>query len=105
MTNRLKTLALGLVFAGIATLASAQEKLTYLFPAPDFLPATPLDYMYGKSLCYRLQDGDHFLLYSVGEDGVDDGGDPRPTDPKKKVISLFDGRDYVWPEPAELKPK
>ena len=72
---------------------------------PDFLPAVLLDFMTGQPLKYRLKSGGGFLLYSVGEDGVDDGGDPRPTDPKKKVISLFDGRDYVWPKPVELKPK
>jgi hypothetical protein len=39
-------------------------------------------------------------LYSVGRDGHDDGGDPVPTHGDKVIISIWDGRDAVWPQPA-----
>lgn len=72
---------------------------------PEFLPGVPLDYMNGQPLRYLLKEDGNFVLYSVGDDGVDDGGDPRPSEAKKKMVSLFDGRDYVWPEPIALKTK
>lgn len=40
---------------------------------PDLLPAVPLDLFSGDSLRYELKE-DGFLLYSVGENGIDDGG-------------------------------
>ena len=41
---------------------------------PAFLPAVPLDFIDGKELRYqRFADG-RYLLYSVGLDGVDNGG-------------------------------
>jgi hypothetical protein len=45
---------------------------------PAFLPAVPMDFMDGKPLRYKLRSDGDFLLYSVGLDGVDNGGDPRP---------------------------
>jgi hypothetical protein len=40
---------------------------------PDYLPSPLLDPFTGQPLVYR-QDGDTYLLYSVGRDGIDDGG-------------------------------
>jgi hypothetical protein len=68
--------------------------------APEFLPAVPLDCMDGKPLKYQLRSDSTFLLYSVGEDGKDNGGDPSWTSPKLPH-GLWDGRDAVWPSPAE----
>jgi hypothetical protein len=62
---------------------------------PEFVKEVPWDYMDGKPLKYKPPG----RLYSVGEDGVDDGGDAAP----KEAISnynLQNGRDLVWPEPA-----
>lgn len=70
---------------------------------PDFLTSVPLDPMDGKPLQYRANANGTFLLYSIGLNGVDDGGDPSP------VASVADGslnwlndraRDWVWPQPA-----
>ncbi len=70
---------------------------------PDFLAAMPLDPVDGKPLRYKLNSDGAFLLYSVGENGVDDGGNPSP----KKGIepSSFSWQnphalDWVWPQPA-----
>jgi hypothetical protein len=40
---------------------------------PDFLPRLPIDYADGQTLRYR-PDGDGYLLYSISDNGVDDGG-------------------------------
>lgn len=42
---------------------------------PAFLPAAPLDPFSGRSLVYRPTP-EGYRLYSVGQDGVDDGGKP-----------------------------
>ena len=54
---------------------------------PEFLRDVPWDFMDGKPLRYRRHERRRFSLWSVGEDGRDDGG--------KGV-----GDDLIWPEPA-----
>ncbi len=41
---------------------------------PEFLPQVPIDPFDGKPLRYVVRD-DEYLLYCVGRDGVDDGGE------------------------------
>lgn len=82
---------------------------------PEFAEAVPRDPVDGQPLRYRLKPGGTFLLYSVGADGQDDGGDP--TDPAFRALSAagrgfggggfgfyswinFRARDWVWPQPA-----
>jgi hypothetical protein len=71
---------------------------------PEYLPAVPFDPMDGHPFRYRPKPDGTFLLYSVGEDGVDNGGDATP--PKSwstwssSPISVQRGRDLVWPSPA-----
>lgn len=66
---------------------------------PNFLPAVPLDPVDGQSLRYRLNPDGTFLLYSIGEDGEDNGGDA--SSPKEsRSFSWQGGRDLVWPQPA-----
>jgi hypothetical protein len=72
------------------------DKLADLVPA--FLPETPRDWMDGQPLRYRLNGDGSFTLYSVGWDGRDDGGDPRPENDKRPT--MMRGRDIVWPQPA-----
>jgi hypothetical protein len=68
---------------------------------PEYLAALPHDFMDGKALRYRQRPGeDDFLLYSVGEDGKDDGGDPAQQADKKVYRQIWDGRDAVWPSAA-----
>jgi len=71
---------------------------------PEFLPALPIDYMDGKPLRYRPNADGTFVLYSVGGDGKDDGGDPNPVKAGKRVLSFFwsweNAHDVVWPMPA-----
>jgi hypothetical protein len=76
--------------------------------APEFLKTVPLDFMDGQPLRYRLTDGGHFMLYSVGLDCVDNGGKIQPhTGDQDFVRPLRPGMplpesDLVWPVPATV---
>lgn len=70
---------------------------------PEFVPSVPRDPVDGHPLRYRRNTDGTFLLYSVGENGKDDGGDPLPG--KGVKTSFFnwlnpDALDWVWPQPA-----
>lgn len=68
---------------------------------PVYLADVPLDFMDGKPLRYKLRPDGDFLLYSVGEDGVDNGGDPTPVPPaSSSSFNWRTGRDIVWPRVA-----
>ncbi len=67
--------------------------------APEFLRQLPRDPMDGQPLRYRLNPDGSFLLYSVGQDGQDNGGDPTPA-PPVSARQWGRGRDVVWPWPA-----
>ncbi|MFN0066118.1 MAG: hypothetical protein ACKVYV_00635, partial [Limisphaerales bacterium] len=69
---------------------------------PDFLPAVPRDPMDGENLRLRpTRQGP--MIYSVGRDGQDQGGNPRGDDEDGPGRAWFSGRDWVCPriEPAE----
>jgi hypothetical protein len=68
---------------------------------PEFLNTVPRDVMDGRPLRYRLNADGSFLLYSVGEDAVDNGGDPSPIPSGPK--GWTGGRDVVWPAPATAR--
>jgi hypothetical protein len=67
---------------------------------PSLLPTLPKDWMDGKTLRYRARPEGGFVLYSVGEDGKDDGGDPVPSKPNTKNPQIWAGRDAMWPTAA-----
>ena len=67
---------------------------------PEFLPAVPIDYMDGQPLKYRTNGDGGFTLYSVGEDGVDGGGDVSLRPDQESSRNLWHRKDYVWPTPA-----
>jgi hypothetical protein len=71
--------------------------------APALCGAVPRDPMDGKPLRYRLNTNGSFLLYSVGLDGEDNGGDATPvTQNSRKNYAWGQGRDAVWPRLATL---
>ncbi len=67
---------------------------------PGFLGRIPHDYMDGGNLRYRLKGDSDWVLYSVGENCVDDGGEPTSSEPRNIYFSIWDGRDAVWPAAA-----
>jgi hypothetical protein len=69
---------------------------------PEFLPSLPRDFMDGQTLRYRLNHGGSFLLYSVGDDTHDDGGDASPKNTQRAGPgSVWSGRDWVWPQRSD----
>ena len=97
----------GLAVAGIALKRYAlQHEGDY--PAaletlvPVYLESLPTDWMDGLPLRYKRTAENTFLLYSVGVNGVDDGGDPSPREGAENPQFFAEGRDVVWPWPAEL---
>jgi hypothetical protein len=70
---------------------------------PEFVSAVPFDPVDGQPLRYRLNADGTFVLYSVGENGVDDGGDPslgKYVTGSNYYWENFQALDWVWPQPA-----
>lgn len=96
--------------AGITAIAIKRFQLKHgTYPpslnslVPEFISAVPRDPVDGEPLRYRLQLDGTFLLYSVGENGKDDNGNPS----LEKYVegSNFNwlnlhALDWVWPQPA-----
>lgn len=72
---------------------------------PEFLTEVPVDLMDGQPLRYRPAGDGTFLLYSVGTDQTDDGGNAEPSGDKRDPPSLWVGRDWVWPRPEPPAPR
>ena len=76
---------------------------------PEFLKTPLPDFMDGQPLRYRLGADGHFLLYSVGLDGMDNGGKMRwwwrkdGTERPARPVSPPPEFDLVWPLPAGEK--
>jgi hypothetical protein len=64
---------------------------------PQFVTRMPIDCMDGKPLRYRLTSDGQWILYSVGRDGIDNGGTPVATDPAAKSPEFWSTRDVLWP--------
>lgn len=63
---------------------------------PDFLPAVPRDPMDGETLRLRpTRQGP--VIYSVGKDGENQGGNPRSDEEDSPGLAWFSGRDWVFP--------
>jgi HEAT repeats len=71
---------------------------------PEFLKSAPVDFMNGQPLHYRVTQGGHFVLYSVGPDGTDNGGriETRPSREERfgrlmNATATVALSDIVWP--------
>jgi hypothetical protein len=73
-------------------LDEASANLEALASLPETLRDEPLR--------YRLNADGTWILYSVGENGVDDGGHPQPPPGKAPAKIFASGLDAVWPRPA-----
>lgn len=67
---------------------------------PDFLPSIPTDYMDGQPIKYRLEPTGEFVLYSIGDNCKDDGGDATLPPGKTSSANWWLRKDVVWPQPA-----
>lgn len=71
---------------------------------PEFIPHIPLDPVDGKPLRYQLMADGTFLLYSIGQNGRDDGGDGSIDTTIGQNFPFFwsdpEALDWVWPQPA-----
>ena len=103
----------------ITAIALERHRLKYgTYPAtlttlaPGFLKVVPLDFADGKPLRYRLSGDGYFVLYSVGLDCADNGGQmtaPIPADVQSvpppvpdgdvKYFNISTNEDIVWPCP------
>ena len=66
---------------------------------PEFLAEHPVDYMDGKLLRYCLDSESAFLLYAIGVDGKDGGGDASNST-GGHILNYQNTCDIVWPQPA-----
>jgi hypothetical protein len=73
---------------------SALSELT-----PEILAALPRDFMDGKQLRYLRRAKGRFILYSIGQDLRDDGGDMAlgKSENPRQIPSPWAGKDWVWP--------
>jgi hypothetical protein len=69
---------------------------------PEYLSQLPHDWMSGNPLRYHTNPDGTFTLYSVGTDGIDDGGDPKPR-VGRLAFSIWNECDAVWPMPASAE--
>ena len=60
-----------------------------------YMKREPVDFCDGKALRYQRIEGGTFLLYSVGSNGLDDGGNMRMRGP---FSEFRDRLDMVWPK-------
>ncbi len=71
---------------------------------PQFVSSIPRDPIDGKPLRYRRMTDGTFILYSIGLNGKDDGGDGSmagKTWPNRPPhLTNPDALDWVWPQPA-----
>jgi hypothetical protein len=68
--------------------------------APRFIETIPTDLIDGKPLRYRLKPDGGYVLYSVGWNKTDDGGEIGWTKSKDPVVDITTG-DWVWRYPAK----
>ena len=108
MLNRVLAVAVAREMA-IAALALKRYQLRHgHYPddlsalVPEFFGAVPRDPADGQPLRYHLKPDGTFLLYSIGEDCADNGGDASPA-VKSESFNWQKGRDLVWPSPATLE--
>ncbi|MDB6056865.1 MAG: hypothetical protein JWO95_709 [Verrucomicrobiales bacterium] len=95
-----------LVSLTVTAIALERYRLQHLnYPAtldelvPSLLKRVPVDYIDGKPVRYRSLSNGSFLLYSVGVNGVDDGGDATPMEGSGSSSFLM-RKDLVWPQVA-----
>jgi hypothetical protein len=67
---------------------------------PQCIEEIPTDVIDGKPLRYRQTPENGYVLYSVGWNQTDDGGEPAWKTDKERSLDLTQG-DWVWRYPAK----
>jgi hypothetical protein len=67
--------------------------------SPQFIEKLPHDIINGQPLHYRRTDDGKFVLYSIGWNEKDDGGNPSPRTPKGSMD--YTQGDWVWQYPGK----
>ena len=70
---------------------------------PAFVEFVTVDYMDGQPMKYHLNPDGSFVLYSVGEDANDDGGDAALRTGRTNLRNLWERKDFVWPAVASTE--
>ena len=97
LSETMRQMALAAVALKRYSLQNKQPPLNLTSLVPAILKQVPMDPMDGQPLRCKLKPDGKLLLYSVGKDGVDNNGDPAPSDNQKNK-SITSGKDWVWPE-------
>ena len=63
---------------------------------PKYIAAVPNDVFTGKPLRYKIKSDSHYILYSIGEDGVDDGGSAAMIFGSWVIWQSETKGDWVW---------
>ena len=104
--NAMRKAAISQAAITLATTACALERYRLVHNShptqlaelvPQYLKHVPIDPVNGKPLVYRLKPDGSYILYSLGENGVDDGG--KVVLNKSGInVNLQEG-DWVWTYP------
>jgi len=81
-------------------IANGTFPVTLTALAPRFLATIPLDVMDGKPLRYRRNADGGYILYSVGWNQTDDGGELAWQTDKERTVDVTRG-DWVWRCPGK----
>lgn len=77
--------------------------------SPEFIPMPVMDFINGEPLHYQLTGDGNYLLYSVGLDGVDNGGIMANPEQRRQqlvdrsLIGTVPEADIVWPLAASAQ--
>jgi hypothetical protein len=69
--------------------------------APRFIEKIPNDVIDGQPLRYRVKAGGNYVIYSIGWNETDDGGEVVWTSGKTPTVDIAKG-DWVWQMSAKL---
>ena len=70
---------------------------------PEFLREVPWDYFAAAPLRYQPGGRDQFVLYSIGPDEKDDGGNASREESNITSFIFQNGLDLMWPRPATVE--
>jgi hypothetical protein len=101
MANTMRDLAVTAIALQRYQLRHGKSTPSLAALVPDFLTQVPRDPIDGQPLRYRVDSNGAWRLYSVGSNGLDDGGNPNPPPGKSRLPFWWAGQDWLWPQAAK----